>query len=132
MLELLRIQTTACHSNTNPASTPSHQAQAERVKRPIHLAKDVVPCGCPVRKETPPPQEKLPFQATDENDPLLKEWLLNYYSSSTFNNCTHQQLPGMAGPPWSTTLLRGPKRPREQLQMCHRCLAGLPYDTSTS
>ena len=34
-LELLRIHTTACHSITAPASTPSGQAQAERMKRPI-------------------------------------------------------------------------------------------------
>ena len=35
MLELLRIHTTACHTPAAPVSTPTHQAQAERVKRPI-------------------------------------------------------------------------------------------------
>ena len=35
ILELLRIHTTACHSITDPASTPSRLSQAEREKRPI-------------------------------------------------------------------------------------------------
>ena len=35
MLELLRLHTMACHTPTTPASTPTRQAQAERVKRPI-------------------------------------------------------------------------------------------------
>ena len=35
MVELLRIHTTACHTPTAPAGTPTRQAQAERVKRPI-------------------------------------------------------------------------------------------------
>ena len=29
----------------------------------------------------------------------MKEWLLRYYSNSTFNNCTHQPLPEVSGPP---------------------------------
>ena len=35
MVELLRIHTTACHTPTTPAGNTAHQAQAERVKRPI-------------------------------------------------------------------------------------------------
>ena len=35
MLELLRIHTTACHTTTTPAGTPTRQAQAERIKRPV-------------------------------------------------------------------------------------------------
>ena len=35
MLELLRLHTMACHTPTTPVSTPTRQAQAERVKRPI-------------------------------------------------------------------------------------------------
>ena len=26
------------------------------------------------------------------------EWLINYFSASTFNQCAHQELPGMTGP----------------------------------
>ena len=35
MLELLKIHAMTCHTTTTPASTPTRQAQAERVKRPI-------------------------------------------------------------------------------------------------
>ena len=35
ILELLRIHTTACHSITDPAITPTRLSQAEREKRPI-------------------------------------------------------------------------------------------------
>ena len=35
MLELLRLHTMACHTPTTPANTPTRQAQAESVKRPI-------------------------------------------------------------------------------------------------
>ena len=34
-LELLRLHTTACHSNNTPTGTPARQRQAERVKRPM-------------------------------------------------------------------------------------------------
>ena len=56
------------------------------------------PCGCPYRKTAPPPP-KLPFPATEENRQRLKDFLLSYYASSTFNVCPHQPLPLMHGPP---------------------------------
>ena len=34
-LELLRIHTQTCHPVNTPAATPTRQAQAERVKRPL-------------------------------------------------------------------------------------------------
>ena len=43
--------------------------------------------------------EKLPFPATDENNENMKLWLLERYSMSTFNQCPHQPLPMMTGPP---------------------------------
>ena len=55
-------------------------------------------CPCPKRCENPPPvPQQLPpgLPATDENVPALKQWLLDYYSSSTFNTCEHQPLPMM-------------------------------------
>ena len=33
--------------------------------------------------------------ATDENVPVLRDWLLEYYASSAFNTCEHQALPMM-------------------------------------
>ena len=58
----------------------------------------VAPCGCPTRKEAPLPPE-LPFAAKESNTEKLKEFLLRYYKSSTFNVCPHQPLPLMQGPP---------------------------------
>ena len=56
------------------------------------------PCGCPTRITAPQPP-KLPFAATESNREKLKEFLLRYYKSSTFNVCPHQPLPLMQGPP---------------------------------
>ena len=80
-----------------PQSWPYPQVQPEKCA--ANTAELLAPCGCPVRTETPKPPTELPFPATDANGPRLKEWLLNYYSSSTFNTCPHQKLPCMAGPP---------------------------------
>ena len=55
-------------------------------------------CSCPKRRESPPPiPDKLPpgLSATDANVPALKQWLLDYYGSTTFNTCEHQPLPMM-------------------------------------
>ena len=35
MLELLKIHAMTCHTTTTPVGTPTRQAQAERVRRPI-------------------------------------------------------------------------------------------------
>lgn len=56
-------------------------------------------CDCPRRKLPPPPPTSLPFPATEDNVPKLKQYLLDYYRSSTFNTCEHQPLPLMEGPP---------------------------------
>ena len=41
----------------------------------------------------------LPIPATEKNRERLEKWLLDYYSSSSFNVCQHQPLPKMSGPP---------------------------------
>ena len=56
-------------------------------------------CGCPRGQKPPPVSTKLPFAAHEENRSKLQEYLLDYYSSSTFNTCEHQLLPMMQGPP---------------------------------
>ena len=53
--------------------------------------------------ETPPPPA-MPLDATLENIPKLKEFIINYYSASTMNLCPHQALPEMHGPPLHYTL----------------------------
>jgi len=55
-------------------------------------------CGCPDRNPPPPRPAKLPFECIPANNNKMREWLIDYYSTSTFNQCTHQPLPGMTGP----------------------------------
>ena len=56
-------------------------------------------CSCPQRSATPPRSTSLPFPCTPENNELMKTWLLERYSSLTFNTCPHRSLPCMEGPP---------------------------------
>ena len=79
-----------------PQSWPYPQ---EEDRCSANTTEPLAPCGCRIRQTTPDPPSTLPYPATDENANLLKEWLLDYYGSSTFNNCTHQQLPEVSGPP---------------------------------
>ena len=60
---------------------------------------DETPCDCPRRTAPPTPPPFLPFSATVENIPKMKAWLLRHFASSTFNQCPHQLLPVMTGPP---------------------------------
>merc|ERR1711923_465122 len=55
-------------------------------------------CNCPKRpEEVPPLPTQLPpgLTATEKDIPALKEWILDYYASTTFNVCEHQPLPMM-------------------------------------
>ena len=47
-------------------------------------------CDCVPR--TPPPDrpKELPFTCIPANNQKMREWLLNRYTASTFNKCTHQ------------------------------------------
>ena len=56
-------------------------------------------CECAPRTTTPERPGEIPFAATPENIPRLKEWLLQAFSSSAFNTCTHQPLQMMTGSP---------------------------------
>merc|ERR1712082_539680 len=58
----------------------------------------MAPCGCPTRIPTPQPP-KLPYPPTEANRQRIKDFLLHYYKSSTFNVCPHQPLPLMQGLP---------------------------------
>ena len=57
------------------------------------------PCDCLPRLIPRDRPNKLPFKCVPENNQKMKEWLLERYSSSTFNKCKHQLLPSMTGPP---------------------------------
>lgn len=67
----------------------------------VAAANDLHTCDCPKRAPPPPKPSELPFAATNENRHLLENYLLDYYSSSAFNTCTHQPLQMM-----KTTMMR--------------------------
>jgi len=69
-------------------STPTDTNQQQQ--KPI--------CDCPTRTLPPPRPIELPFLCRKENNARMQQWLLDRFSSSTFNQCPHQQLPGMTGP----------------------------------
>ena len=56
------------------------------------------PCKCPDRQPPPPLPTKLPYPPTERYRGKLQQWLVDYYSASTFNVCEHQPLPMMSGP----------------------------------
>ena len=55
-------------------------------------------CGCPLRTMPPEMPEQLPFTCCPENNAKMKQFLGEYYASSTFNTCPHQVLEGITGP----------------------------------
>ena len=56
-------------------------------------------CGCPARSLPPTDQPRLPCAPTEANLPALKQYILDRYSSSTFNTCEKQKLPLISGSP---------------------------------
>lgn len=56
-------------------------------------------CQCPRRTKPPPLPTSLPYPADEATKHKHKQYLLEYYRSSTFNTCEHQTLPLMDGPP---------------------------------
>ena len=50
---------------------------------------------CIPRTATPDRPNEIPCAPTKENIDFLERWLLEYFSSSAFNTCTHQPLQGM-------------------------------------
>ena len=64
-------------------------------------------CECTPRGRPPSTPLQLPFPATTENIPRMKQWLLDRYAASTFNKCTHAPLPEMSGPPMEIHLKEG-------------------------
>ena len=59
-------------------------------------------CQCPHRATEPPPLvTDLPPHLSDgeEDIPRMRQWLIDYYSTTVFNTCEHQALPQMTGEP---------------------------------
>lgn len=55
-------------------------------------------CSCPNRTAVPERPKKLPFEVKPEHNELMRQWILDFFQSSTFNTCPHQMLPAMKGP----------------------------------
>ena len=56
-------------------------------------------CSCPQRSAVPLRPKSLPYKPIPENNAAMKQWLVDYFASSTFNTCPHRPLQQMAGPP---------------------------------
>ena len=56
-------------------------------------------CDCPQRAKTPNRPTQLPFDPTPENVGKLKQWLVDAFASSAFNQCTHQSFQKITGEP---------------------------------
>ena len=82
----------AVHGSSNAISS-------SEFTREVNLGCINNPCDCPVRSSVPNRPKSLPFEPTPDNIPLMKKWLLDHFSSSTFNTCPHQPLQEMNGPP---------------------------------
>ena len=61
----------------------------------VPLASDQ-PCQWPKRSLPPSELPQLPCEATEENLPALKQFIMNHFAASAFNCCEHQPLPLMA------------------------------------
>ena len=57
------------------------------------------PCNCPVRTLGPQTKVSLPYPATEENIPKLRESMLDRYRASAFNVCKTELLPMIKGSP---------------------------------
>ena len=83
-----------------PASFPQVPSNSDSLASVASGQEEI--CHCPKRGQAPPPlPTKLPpgLTATEEDASHLKDWLLDYYASTTFNVCEHQPLPMMQGEP---------------------------------
>jgi hypothetical protein len=80
-----------------------HSPATEQTTHSSAAVNNDSPCSCPTRPASPPPLPTVlpPGINIDHADSVdrLKEWLLQYYKSTTFNTCDHQQLPLMTGSP---------------------------------
>ena len=87
--------------NTAEAIDSQVHVKAEIQSKPESVSPLVAPCGCLKRKPPPGKPDKLPFSASMENVNEMREYILERWGASTFNQCPHQALPVMDGPPIS-------------------------------
>ena len=82
-------------TDTSAASSQNSQP-AENLIMPSENT--IAPCGC-LRRTAPPPFPQPLVPVNEHNRLALERFLLETYSSSTFNTCPHQPMPQMSGPP---------------------------------
>ena len=87
------------HQRDDINHQPSPHSINAMVGRCSPGTEDVDKCSCPIRKKPPLRPSHLPFPCTPSNNEKMRDWLLNRFSSSTFNTCAHRPLPSMDGPP---------------------------------
>ena len=61
------------------------QQEAKAGEPKAKKEKEPRPCKCPTRSTPPEPPAELPFPATPENVPRLREFITARYGSSAFN-----------------------------------------------
>ena len=83
-----------CISSHFPVPAPNPEVAAAE-----HSQEEDCQCNCPPRSSQPPPLPTELPPGVEHSSEHLKTWLLNYYSSTAFNICEHQQLPMMTGSP---------------------------------
>ena len=69
-------------ASTTPAETSTHDN-----------------CKCIPRATAPERPTRIPYDPIPENVHKIKQWMVDRFSGSAFNQCTHQELPVMTGEP---------------------------------
>ena len=95
------VEVNSILSDTSTTVSFRHSEPVSPIKHKKHQ------CGCYTRAPPPKRYDHLPFAPTWENVSAMKERLLHDYGASTFNQCPHQQLPFMDGPPMEVHLKPG-------------------------
>ena len=89
--------------NKNDATYLYDSSTASACSNKIREVKDKsgnnATCTCPRRELPPSVPTTLPFPATQKNQLKLKEWIMELYAASSFNQCEHQPLPLMRDSP---------------------------------
>lgn len=86
------------HSNCSEVSATNFDSASPK-------AAGQAPCGCPTRTPCPEIPNEIPFPATSEHREALEKWILDYFRTSAFNTCEHQQLQHMTGDPLKIAFL---------------------------
>ena len=87
------------HFTQVPYNGRGRRNQPRQLHRCHHHLPTTTGVSMPGKEKPPPIPTSLPYPATETNRDKLQQYLLNHYSSSTFNVCEHQTLPLMEGPP---------------------------------